>query len=440
MSTKQTILDRLAAMRAGDLPVHGGHTMAYVYDSGLPEVDELAAAAHAAFAGVNGLDMTVFPSVVALENDLVKRAAQLLGGDEAAEQPCGTFTSGGTESCLLAVHTARNHARRTRGVTAPEMVLPVTAHPAFHKAAELFGVTPVVLPVGDGFTVRPEDVASAITPNTVLVVVSAPSYAHGVIDPVADVAGIARARGVWCHVDACIGGWYLGHLRLAPDAPEIPDFDLRVPGVTSLSVDLHKYGYAPKGASIVLFRDAELRRHGYFVHTEWPGYPVVTTTLQGTKSAGPLAGAWAVAEHLGTDGYIELSRRVHRTTQALIEGVGEIDGLYVLGAPESSLLAVASDDPRLDVFVVADEIRTAGWFLQPQPAYGTSPPNLHLTVTAAMATPDTAGGLLHELAKAAGRARDLGPATVDPMLAEAVEALDPATLGPEEVAAALAMA
>lgn len=370
MSTTQAILDRLSALRAGDLPVRGGHTMAYVYDSGLPELDELAAAAHAAFAGVNGLDMTVFPSVVALENDLVRRAADLLGGDEAT---VGTFTSGGTESCLLAVHTARSHAQRTRGITTPEMVLPDTAHPAFHKAAELFGVTPVVVPVGDDFTVRPEDVAAAITASTALVVVSAPSYAHGVIDPVADVAGVAESHGVLCHVDACIGGWYLGHLRLASDAPDIPDFDLSVPGVTSISVDLHKYGYAPKGASIVLFRDADLRREGYFVHTEWPGYPVITTTLQGTKSAGPLAGAWAVTEHLGTDGYVELSRRVHRTTQALIDGVSEVDGLYVLGAPESSLLAVASDDPQIDVFVVADEIRTAGWFLQPQLAYEASP-------------------------------------------------------------------
>ncbi|HEX6197242.1 MAG TPA: aminotransferase class V-fold PLP-dependent enzyme [Jiangellaceae bacterium] len=437
MTTKQEILDRLTALRASDLPVHGGRTMAYVYDSGLPELDDLAAAAAAAFAGVNGLDMTVFPSVVALENDLVKRAGALLGGDAAT---VGTFTSGGTESCLLAVHTAGNHARRQRGVTAPEMVLPVTAHAAFFKAAELFGITPVVLPVGDDFVVRPEDVASAITPDTVLVVVSAPSYAHGVIDPVAEVAGIAQSQGVLCHVDACIGGWYLGHLRLAPDAPTIPEFDLRVPGVTSLSVDLHKYGYTPKGASIVLFRDADLRRHGYFVHTEWPGYPVITTTLQGTKSAGPLASAWAVTEHVGTDGYVELSRSVHRTTQTLIEGVGEIDGLYVLGAPQSSLLTVASDDSTLDVFVVADEIRSAGWFLQPQLAYEKSPANLHLTVTAAMATPEGAADLLRELAGAVGRARDLGPAAIDPMLAQAAQSLDPETLGPEEVTAALRMA
>ncbi|PLW68708.1 aspartate aminotransferase family protein, partial [Streptomyces sp. DJ] len=292
--------------------------MAYVYDAGLDGVDELAARAHAAYAGVNGLDMTAFPSVVKLENEVVGRAAALLGGNAAT---AGTFTSGGTESCLLAVLTARNHARRTRGVHRPELVLPVTAHAAFHKAADLFGLEAVTVGVDpDTFRVRPEDVAAAITDRTVLVVCSAPSYAHGVVDPVAGVAAAAAARGVLCHVDACIGGWYLGHLRLARNAPPVPEFDLSVPGVTSLSVDLHKYGYTPKGASVLLLRDAELRRHGWFAHRSWPGYPVVNPTLQGTRSAGPMAAAWAVLRRIGTDGYTELSARVHAATRRLADG------------------------------------------------------------------------------------------------------------------------
>lgn len=339
----EALLDRLAVLRAADLPVHGGRTMAYVYDSGLDGLDELAARAAAAFAGVNGLDMTVFPSVVALENDIVGQAAALLGGDAAT---AGTFTSGGTESCLLAVLTAREHARRTRGVTAPEIVLPGTAHAAFHKAARLFGLTVVSVPVDPvTFRVPAAGLAAAISERTALVVVSAPSYAHGVVDPVADVAAAAAARGVLCHVDACIGGWHLGHLRLAEGVVRPPAFDLSVPGVSSLSVDLHKYAYTPKGASVLLFRDAELRRHGWFAHASWPGYPVVNATLQGTKSAGPLAAAWAVLRHLGTEGYIELSRRVHAATARLTEGLGRIDGLYVLGEPDAALVAVASDDP-----------------------------------------------------------------------------------------------
>ncbi|GAA2342653.1 aminotransferase class V-fold PLP-dependent enzyme [Streptomyces kunmingensis] len=420
--------------------------MAYVYDSGLDGLEELANAAHAAFAGVNGLDMTAFPSVVELENDLVRRATALLGGG------AGTFTSGGTESCLLAVLTARQHARRTRGVTDPELVLADTAHAAFHKAAELFGLRVVSVPVDPAtFKVRPADLAAAITDRTALVVVSAPSYAHGVIDPVPEAAAEAARRGVLCHVDACIGGWYLGHLRAAvqgggftQDAPEIPEFDLSVPGVTSLSVDLHKYAYTAKGASLLLFRDAELRRHGWFAHSSWPGYPVVNSTLQGTKPAGPLAAAWAVTEHIGAEGYAALSTRVHRAVRDLAEGIERIDGLRLLARPEASLLAVAADDDaegaEVDVFVVADEIRGSGWYLQPQPVFGASPANLHLTVTAAVADEETVGLLLAELEKAVGRARAAGPVRVDPAIVEAAAALDPDALTPEEVEVALALA
>ncbi|WP_433888190.1 pyridoxal phosphate-dependent decarboxylase family protein [Streptomyces sp. CA-111067] len=429
------ILERLAELRAADLPVHGGRTMAYVYDSGLAGLDELAAGAQAAVAGVNGLDMTAFPSVLALENDIVGQAAALLGGGAAT---AGTFTSGGTESCLLAVLTAREHARRTRGVDRPEIVLPATAHAAFHKAAALFGLRAVNVPV-DPVTFRADAAATAaaITPDTALVVVSAPSYAHGVIDPVAEIAGAAAERGVLCHVDACIGGWYLGHRRLADGIAPPPPFDLAVPGVSSLSVDLHKYGYTPKGASVLLFRDAELRRHGWFAHASWPGYPVVNATLQGTKPAGPLAAAWAVLRRVGTDGYTELSRRVHEATGLLIDGIGRIDGLRVLGEPAASLVAVCSDDPGLDPFVVADEMRLRGWYLQPQPAFGGSPANLHLTVTAAVADPERIAELLGELAAAVDRARTVGVPAVDPGLIELAAALDPAALTPEEVALAL---
>ena len=441
------ILERLAQLRAGDLAVRGGRTMAYVYDSGLDGVEELANEAAARFAGVNGLDMTAFPSVVALENAVVARAARLLGGDG---HTAGTFTSGGTESCLLAVLTAREHARHTRGVRDPELVLADTAHPAFHKAAALFGLRTVVVPADpDTYRAPAGAMAAALTGDTALVVVSAPSYAHGVIDPVADVAAAAARRGVLCHVDACIGGWYLGHLRLgrssdawpeAPPVPPVPPFDLSVPGVTSLSVDLHKYAYTAKGASLLLARDAELRRYGWFSHASWPGYPVVNATLQGTKSAGPLAAAWAVLEHIGTDGYAELATRVHRATRALAEGVDRVDGVRAAARPEASLLALASDDPRVDVLVVADEMRAEGWYLQPQPAYGGSPATLHLTVTAAVADGTTVRLLLGALERAVDAARRLGPAHVDPALAEAAALLDPDLLGPEEVALALGLA
>ncbi|MGA4543655.1 pyridoxal phosphate-dependent decarboxylase family protein [Uniformispora flossi] len=430
------ILADLDALRGADLPVYGGRTLAYVYDAGLgPETADLAERAYAAMAGVNGLDMTAFPSVVALENDVVGTTAHLLGG---GPDTAGTFTSGGTESCLLAVLTAREHARASRGVTDPQLVLPVTAHAAFRKAAHLFGLDVVDIPVDpETFTPDPEAMAAAITDRTALVVVSAPSYPHGVLDPVAAVAGHAAARGVLCHVDACIGGWLLGHARRLPGSA-IPDFGLAVPGVTSLSVDLHKYAYTPKGASVVLFRDAELRRHGYFASASWPGYPVVNATLQGTKSAGPLAAAWAVLRHIGDAGYADLADRTLRTAAELRAGIAAIPGLRILGEPVGSLLAVASADPAVDVFVVADCLRAHGWYIQPQPGVGGLPRTVHLTVTAAAA--GKTAGLLDALAAAVAEARTLGPAEADPGLVEAAALIDPAALTAAESAAILELA
>lgn len=433
----EAILADLAALRAADLPVHGGRTLAYVYDSGLgADAAALADAAYAAVTGVNGLDMTAFPSVVALENEVVGTTARLLRGSAG---PVGTVTSGGTESVLLAVLTAREHARATRGVTEPQLVLPVTAHAAFHKAAHLFGLETIAVPVDPRtFTPDPAAFAAALGERTALAVASAPSYAHGVVDPVAEIAGLAAERGVLCHVDACIGGWLLPYARRLPEAGPIADFDLSVPGVTSLSVDLHKYAYTPKGASVLLFRDAELRRHGYFACAAWPGYPVVNATLQGTKSAGPLAAAWAVLRHIGDAGYEDLARRTVRTARELRAGVDAVPGLRVLGDPPGSLLAVASDDAELDVFVLADCLRAHGWYVQPQPGYAGLPRTVHLTVTAA--ADGKAPELLAALTAAAAEARTLGPAVADAQLVEAAALVDPAALTAADSAALLDLA
>lgn len=202
MSTSD-ILNRLLALGSGDLPVHGGRTLAYVYDSGHPEIDDLARRAVAAFAGANALDPTAFPSLLAMENDLVGFAAELL---MAPDSVVGSVTSGGTESCPLAVQAARD-ARPE--LTTPSMVLPDTAHAAFHKAAHYFGVRPVSVATGPDHRADPVAMAAAIDDSTVLVVGSAPSYAHGVVDPIAELAATAADRGVRCHVDACIGGWVL---------------------------------------------------------------------------------------------------------------------------------------------------------------------------------------------------------------------------------------
>ncbi|WP_409180165.1 pyridoxal phosphate-dependent decarboxylase family protein [Amycolatopsis sp. VS8301801F10] len=424
------ILARLRELRSGDLPTHGGRTLAYVYDSGLSEVDEIAAAAHALASSANGLDPTAFPSLLRMENDLVARAAGLLGG---TPETVGTVTSGGTESCLLAVLAARD-ARPD--LASPSIVLPETAHAAFHKAAHLFGVRKVVVPVDpDTFRADPAAMTAAIDDSTVLVVASAPSYAHGVVDPISEIAAAASARGVRMHVDACIGGWVLPYF--AKLGAELPPFDFRVPGVTSISVDLHKYAYCAKGVSVLLHASAELRRTHFFASAAWPGYTMLNPTLQSTRSGGPLAAAWAVVQHLGEDGYLKLASRAREAVERIRAGVAEIPGLRVLGDPVSTLVAFTGSD-GFDLFTVADEMKARGWYVQPQFAHGTSPLNLHLTVTAA--NHGSEPEFLADLAASVGAARAAGPVRVDPDVAAFVAALDPETLTSEQFGGLLAAA
>lgn len=417
-------LARLRAMQAADLPVHGGRTLAYVYDSGLPDVDRIGRDAVAAYAGSNGLDPTAFPSLLQMENDVVGFAADLV---DAPDTAVGSVTSGGTESVLLAVQAARDSRP---DVDHPRMVLPDTAHAAFHKAAHYFGVEAVLVPVGPDFRADPAAMVAALDADlhrTVLAVVSAPSYAHGVVDPVAEVAAAALARGIRCHVDACIGGWVLPYAaRLGRD---VPAWTFAVDGVTSISVDLHKYGYAPKGTSVLLHRTPELRAPQYFASAAWPGYTMLNSTMQSTKSGGPLAGAWAVVQSLGDTGYELLSRDVFEAVDRIVAGVADIPGLSVLVAPDSTLVTLVTDD-SCDAFTVCDEMSTRGWYVQPQMSYAGVPPTIHLSVSAA--TLAHVDELLAALTAAATAAVAAGPVSVDPGVAAFIAALDPSALSAED--------
>ncbi|MEV1167227.1 aspartate aminotransferase family protein [Nonomuraea sp. NPDC049784] len=411
--TVEDLLAEVARLKEHDLPVRGGQVTAYVYDTGRAEVHEAAARAYFEMLEVNCLDPTAFPSVVEMERQVVGAVADLLGGGH------GIFTSGGTESIMLAVKAARDAAP----VRSPNLVLPVTAHPAFHKAAHYLGVEVVAVPVDlETYKVRASDVAAAIDESTILVVASAPSYPQGVIDPIEEVAAVAAAAGVPCHVDACVGGWLLPWLREA--GATVPPFDLSVPGVTSLSCDLHKFGYAPKGASVVLFADPAMRRNAYFASAAWPGYTIINATVQSSRSAGPLGGAWATLQALGREGYLELGRATLEATIRLREGIAAIPGLRVLGEPESSLVAFAGDE--IDVFVLADEARARGWFLQPQLSYAGIPANLHITVTGV--TLAGVEAMLKVIAESAEAARQRGPVTLPHGLVELVAGMDLAAL------------
>lgn len=414
------VLAALEQMRAHDLPTHGGRTLAYVYDSGLAEADAVGRTAMAEFSSANGLDPTAFPSLLQMENELVGAACDLLGAPASA---VGTVTSGGTESILLAVQAARDaHA----DVAEPVMVIPSTAHAAFHKAAHYFGVRPVVVPVGDDFradVAATRQVLEEAGRSVVLVAASAPSYAHGVVDPVADLAGLAAERGIRCHVDACIGGWVLPYA--ARLGRPVPAWTFDVEGVTSISVDLHKYAYTPKGASVLLHRDAALRRPQLFASAAWPGYTMLNSTMQSTRSGGPIAAAWAVVRTIGDEGYLRLAEEVLDGVDRLLAGLSEIPALDVVADPDSTLVAIATDG-TCDVFTIADEMAAAGWYVQPQLSFAGRPPTLHLTLSAATAA--HVEEFLATLAAAVAVAVDAGPVAVDPGLEDLVRALDPDAL------------
>ncbi|MGZ6752864.1 MAG: pyridoxal phosphate-dependent decarboxylase family protein [Nocardioides sp.] len=422
-------LARLRALQEGDLPVHGGRSLAYVFDSGRADVDRLAAEAVAMYAGSNGLDPSAFPSLLRMENELVGFACDLL---DAPPTAVGTITSGGTESIMLAVQAARD-ARPD--ITDPSIVMPETAHPSFLKAAAYFGVRPVVVPVDEQMRAQVLPMSEAMDATTVLCVLSAPSYAHGVVDPVAWVAAAAAAKGVPCHVDACIGGWILAFAeRLGRHAGT---WTFAVPGVASISVDLHKYAYTPKGASILLHRTPELRRPTYFASAAWPGYTMINTTMQSTKSGGPLAGAWTTVQAIGEDGYLELARQALDAVDAIVAGVDKLPALQVVVPPDAALVALRTDE-TCDVFTVADEMVARGWYVQPQMSWRGHPPTLHLSVSAS--TLPQVDDFLAALAASVTAAVAAGPMTIEPAVAAILENLDPSTLTDDDFSTLLEVA
>ena len=457
------ILDELRELRRADLPTHGGRLFAYVYDPALDGLDDLARAAHAISAHVNGLDPTAFPSLLAMENALVGAAVKLLrGGPEAV----GSVTSGGTESLVLAVKAARDSRP---DLATPRLVIPSTGHAAFAKAAHYLRVALDVVPVGADLRADPAAMAAAITPDTVLVAASAPSYAHGVVDPISEIAAAAAERGVRFHVDACFGGWVLPYLkRLGADLPE---FDLAVPGVTSISVDLHKYAYAPKGVSLLLHRDETLRLPQYFAYANWPGYPMVNPVISSTRSGGPIAAAVATLRTIGDAGYLELAERTREAVAVLADAVTATDGIRLFAPPETTVICLTADSAvpgtavpgtavpgtavpgtaaagnsatasavpgaddvarPVDLFVLADELAARGWHTQPQMAFGALPATIHLTVTAAVRA--TAADFAADLADSVDAARARGPVQLPERLVQAAGALTPEMVTPELVA------
>lgn len=367
------ILADLRAHKRDDVPWEEGRVFAYIYDPG-PEAQQLLKDAFGLYLMENGLDPTSFPSCLQLEKEVIGMAVDLVNGGPDAT---GTFTSGGTESILLSLKTTRDYYRHIRpGIAAPEVVLPTTAHPAFHKACQYFDLKAVTVAVDDNFCAIPEAMEAAITPDTILLVGSAPSYAHGAIDPITELGEIALRRGLRLHVDACVGGMYLPFAREL--GYDIPAFDLSVPGVTQLSMDFHKWGYAVKGASCILYNDPAIRRHQIFSCASWTGYAVINPGVTSSKGGGPVAACWAILNYLGREGYLELVDAAQQASRKIVDAVERIEGLEIMGRGQTNMLALRATD--FNIFPLADEMKRRGWYIQPQFGYANSAENMHLSV------------------------------------------------------------
>jgi sphinganine-1-phosphate aldolase len=379
------VLNDLESYREADLRWKDGRAFSLAYSAGA-EALELAKEAYSRFSSENMLNLDAFPSLRKLQSEVMAMVAPLLGGDD---ETVGVFTSGGTESILTAVHGAKNWGR-AKGIERAQMILPSTAHAAFSKAAAYFDVEAIRVPVNDDFRANADAMADRITDQTVLLVGSAPAYPQGVLDPIDTLGAIATERGILFHVDACMG-FTLPWLEQLGELTK--PWNFRVPGVTSMSCDLHKFGYAAKGASVLLHRNKTIRKHQFFMTTDWLGGLYGSPAILGTRSGGGLASSWAVLQHLGADGYRRLAADAIAARRTIQAGIAAIPGLQVRGEPEATLLAFGASDPaELDIFAVADVMwQRHGWFMDRQ----TPPDSLHCTVNAVHRT--TADAFLDDL-------------------------------------------
>ncbi|KAJ4879859.1 Sphingosine-1-phosphate lyase [Raphanus sativus] len=327
------------------------------------------------FAHTNPLHIDVFQSVVRFESEVVAMTAALLGSKEAVsgEEICGNMTSGGTESIVLAVKSSRDYMKYKKGIKRPEMIIPESGHSAYDKAAQYFNIKLWRVLVGKDFRADVKAMRRHINRNTIMIVGSAPGFPHGIIDPIEELGQLAFSYGICFHVDLCLGGFVLPFARKL--GYQIPAFDFSVKGVTSISVDVHKYGLAPKGTSTVLYRNHEIRKHQFVAVTEWSGGLYVSPTIAGSRPGSLVAGAWAAMMSLGEEGYLENTGKIMEASKRLEEGVRGISELFVVGKPDMTIVAFGSK--ALDIFEVNDIMSSKGWHLNAL----QRPNSIHICVT-----------------------------------------------------------
>ena len=367
------VFEGLEAMRTRDVRWREGRAFSLAYHAG-PEALAVAEEAYRRFSGENALSTDAFPSLKQIQAEVVAMAGVWLG---ATPSSAGFMTSGGTESILMAVKAARDRLLAERQIRQPNMVMSTSAHAAFAKAGAYFGVEVRRVAVGSDWRADVAAMQSRVDKNTVLIVGSAPQYPQGVVDDIVGIAKIATEAQINCHVDACMGGVTLAYLQRLGE--KIAPWNLQVPGVSSISVDLHKFGYTSKGASVIMYASKHLRSYQGFVTDDWLGGVYGSSGVLGTKSGGSIASAWAVMHFLGDDGYLRLTRQAREATLQLASVIRSTPELVLRAEPESTLLCFGAQDPSaLNVFAIADELAKRGWYVDRQ----TPPDSLHCTVNA----------------------------------------------------------
>jgi len=345
----------------------------------------------------NPLHTDVWPSTTKFEAEVVAMTAKMLNADIVAEDPdaddevCGVVSSGGTESILLAMKTYRDWARDMKGISKPEMIVPRTAHAAFDKASQYFNIKMKRIPVDEGFKADVAKTEAAITDNTIVIVGSAPSFPHGVIDPIEQLSELAWDHDIGFHTDACLGGFILPWANKLGYA--VPPFDFALAGVTSISVDTHKYGYAAKGSSVILYRSPELRRYQFYTTTDWPGGLYLSPTFAGSRAGALSATAWAAMIAIGEQGYMDIAKKILQTGEKIKNGINQIPELYILGDP---LWDIAFGSDSVDIYRIMDYMGEKKWSLNGL----QMPPAVHICLTYRHTQPGLADKFLEDLQSA----------------------------------------
>jgi sphinganine-1-phosphate aldolase len=354
----ETLEHDMDVMRADDADWRRGRLPYYIWYGG-DDIFEVQKKSYTMFMQENGVGAgRAFQSLKHMEDDVIDFAADLLRGNSAV----GHITSGGSESIFVAMKAARDWARATKpNISRPEFIVPYSAHPTFNRAGEYLDLRIVRIPVAQDWRANPRAMADAISPNTIALAASAPCFPYGVIDPIDEISSCARERGLWMHVDACVGGYSAPFVREL--GYPIPDFDFSLPGVISISADLHKYGFCAKGASTVLYCDRDYEKFQPFDFDEWPMGRFTNPNVASTRPGGSIAAAWAVMNYLGRDGYLRLNKRLMIMRDRYIAGVNAIEGLRVRGAPHLLIISFSSEDPGVDIMAVADAMTLRGWYV-----------------------------------------------------------------------------